>query len=105
MFGTKLVEGGYAISHQGFVRIIKRSESMVETEPVETDVTRGEAGGGATCKPVPGAGGYAPTRTKILSDEKGEYLQWGRAKHNPKWRPWNGEPVPYRLMSPDFWPE
>lgn len=105
MFATQLVEGGYAISHQGFVQILKRTGSMVETVPVETDVTKAEPGMPATCQPAPGTAWADPARMKILCDEKGEYVQWGRAKHNPKWRPWNGEPVPYRVMSPDFWPE
>jgi hypothetical protein len=49
---------------------------------------------------------FGSERVKIRQDEKGEYFKQGRqAKYKPKWRPWNSEPIYYRLMTPDNWPE
>lgn len=104
MFKSKFVEGGYAVSFQGFEKIVQRSEKTVLSEAVETDVRAWTPGSPTSC--TPGASRLAsPRRTKVLEDKKGEYLQWGRARHNPKWRPWNGDPIPYGLMSPNAWPE
>lgn len=102
-FNKDLREGGYAVSWHGFLKIVNRMDSTVVVEHVATEVIPAQSGGGALAKP--GAPeGYDLERTKILSDTTSEYLQWGRAKHNPKWRPWDGQPILYRVMSPEFWP-
>jgi hypothetical protein len=116
MFSPRFQIGGYAVSHHGFARIIKRMDVMIEIRrDVEIVVIR-PATGPWFC--MPGRlgyigdgylleGGCLPDRVKIKQDAKSECL-WldgigGRSKINP-WRPWNGEPIPYGLMSPDYWP-
>jgi hypothetical protein len=104
MFDSAFKVGGYAVSFQGFLRILKHTSETIVVEHVSTDVTPAQqGGGGATVKPGPPVGADTE-RTKILTDATSEYVQWGRAKHNPKWRPWNGQPIRYREMSPDYWP-
>ena len=112
MFSPRFDVGGYAISFHGFAKIIKRTNAMIEIRrDVEIVIIRSETGA-RFC--TPGKLGYIgghliedgcnSERVKIMEDEKSEYFKQGRANYNPKWRPWNSEPIPYRLMNPDYWP-
>jgi hypothetical protein len=103
MFSPRFQLGGYAVSYQGFKKIIKRTDAMVDVDKVETLLSPRVIGKPCFCTPGKSEG-FGIEKTKILQDEQGEYLQWGRAKHCPKWRPWNGEPIYYSVMSPDYWP-
>ncbi len=103
MFSSRFQVNGYAVSFQGFKKILKKAETMIEVEHVETLTSPRMPGERSFCTPGKSEG-YEKVKTKILQDEQGEYLQWGRAKHCPKWRPWNGEPIYYSVMNPDDWP-
>ncbi len=103
MFDKAFKVGGYAVSFQGFLKVLKRTNEMLVVDHITTNTTPWVKGSPSTS--TPGASEGADSKqTKILDDPISEYIQWGRAKHNPKWRPWNGEPIPYRLMTPDNWP-
>jgi hypothetical protein len=107
MFSPRFQFVGYAVSFQGFLKAVKKSDAIVEIDYVETSTTPFVSGTPSVCTPGKSEGAETK-KTKILQDDEGEYLQWGRAKHCPKWRPWNGEPIPYREMSADsegFWPK
>ena len=102
MIDSQFVVGGYAISPHGFYRIVKRTEAFITVEPVSSLTMR--TGDGRLAY-LPGAPeGYDHQRTKVLSDDLGEYLQWGRARHCWKWRPWAGQAVPHRVLNPEGWP-
>ena len=103
MFAPSFKVGGYAVSHQGFLKIVKRTDATIVVDYVDTEVTPSQPGSPSVC--TPGASqGYEQKRTKVLSDQTSEYLQWGRARHDPKWRPWDGKPILYRVMNADEWP-
>ena len=103
MFSSRFQVGGYAVSYWGFKKIVKRSDAMVEVDDVETSTTPRVIGKPCFCTPGKSEGNEK-VKTKILQDEQGEYVQWGKAKHCPKWRPWNGEPIYYSVMNPYNWP-
>jgi hypothetical protein len=114
MFSPRFEVDGYAVSHHGFAKIIDITDVMIEIRrDVEIVVIRPEAGPWLCAPGKLGHVGpylmedvFGSERVKIRQDEKGKYFKQGRqAKYKPKWRPWNSEPIYYRLMTPDNWPE
>lgn len=103
VFSPAFNPSGHAVSFHGFLRILQRSETEVEVMSVEMHATLPVSRQTSAC--TPGQPDNRTTqRVKVFSDNRGEYLKFSPDKRYPKWRPWNGEPVPYRLMTAKTWP-
>jgi hypothetical protein len=71
MFSPRFQLGGYAVSYQGFKKIIKRTDAMVDVDKVETLLSPRVIGKPCFCTPGKSEG-FGIGKTKILQDEKGE---------------------------------
>jgi hypothetical protein len=102
MIDTRFVVGGYAVSPGGFYRIEKRTAAFIWLRCMTTKTYRNSENVVVEEPGTPEE--FDLWKTKVLQDDTSEFAQWGRARWDRKWRPWNGQPVPYRLMTPETWP-